>query len=175
MGLILELLDPDVHSREDFCNEIPEIERFLKQRANKEHEQSISDTFVLVDDENRQKILGFFTLSPSSVILEDIPSDLSRKLAKYPAYGTVLLGRMGRDHNYTPKGFGSLIMKEAMKESLNRGTYYALEIHAKESEDDKLIKYYIGFGFIPLMRDKRHLIMPRKEIIKVIQKSAIVT
>lgn len=165
MPLIVEKLDTRIHSRNDFHNKITNIDKFLKERANKEYEQSISDTFVVVADSERHKILGYFTLSNSAIILGEVPATLSKKLAKYPSYGTVLLGRMGRDHNLTPRGFGKIIMKEAMKESLNRGTFYALELHAKESVDDKLIRYYLEWGFIQLNSDKHHLIMPRKTML----------
>jgi len=53
-----------------------------------------------------------------------------------------------------------------MKASLKRGTFYALEVHAKESKDDKLINYYLGFDFEVLMDDRHHLIMPYKKLIK---------
>ena len=172
MALIVELLDTQIHARNDFYNENPNIDKFLKERANREHEQNISDTYVLINDNDRKKILGFFTLSLSSVILSKIPLTLTKKISKYPKYGTVLLGRMGRDHRHTPKGFGSIIIKEAMKESLKRGTFYALEVNAKKSEGDKLIKYYMGFGFVPLLDDKNHLIMSRDEIVKATTENA---
>lgn len=78
MALIVELLDPDIHSRGDFNNEIPEIDKFLKEKANKEHKLGFSDTFVIVDDGKREKIEGYFTLSNSAVILTDIPTHLIR-------------------------------------------------------------------------------------------------
>ncbi|MBS0289168.1 MAG: hypothetical protein JSS07_03910 [Proteobacteria bacterium] len=60
-----------------------------------------------------------------------------------------------------------------MKESLKRGTFYALEVNAKKSEGDKLIKYYMEFGFVPLLNDKNHLIMSRDEIVKATTERAI--
>lgn len=75
---------------------------------------------------------------------------------------------MCRDLSHSPKGFGSILLKEALKESLTRGTFYALVVHAKETTDNKLIEYYKKFGFTQLITNKHHLFMPHKEIMQLI-------
>lgn len=162
MKLIVEPLNTSVHARECFSNSEPTIEEFLKKRANKEHKLNISDTFVLVEKEQKSQILGYFTLSLHSLVLKKIPSDIAKKIP-YPEIGTVLLGRMGRDQNLTPRGFGQIILKEALKESLNRGSFFALELHAKNAI---LIDFYKQFGFIQLIDNPLHMILPKKLIIK---------
>jgi len=162
MELIVESLNTSVHAREHFSNSEPTIEEFLKKRANKEHKLNISDTFVLVSSEQRERILGYFTLSLHSLVLKNIPPDIAKKIP-YPEIGTVLLGRMGKDQNLTPRGFGQIILKEALKESLNRGSFFALELHAKNVA---LIDFYKKFGFVQLVDSPLHMILPRKQIIK---------
>lgn len=157
MALAVEILDTSVHAREGFCSHDPTFEVFLKNKANKEHKQHISDTYVLVEEDNKSKILGYFTLSNHALILTDIPLELTRKLPNYSTIGTVLLGRMGRDRYLTSKGFGVILLKEAIKQSLERGSFFALELRAKNLE---LVEYYRKFGFIQLMDDKRRMILP---------------
>lgn len=156
MALIVELLEKSVHTRESFSNHDSSIEQFLKERAHKEHKNHISDTYVLIDDQSRHIILGYFTLSNHSVLLNDIPEDL-RKNLPYPELGTVLLGRMGRDQNLTPSGFGLILLKEAIKKSLEKSSFFALELNAK---NERLIKYYKQFGFISLKDNPHHMILP---------------
>tara|TARA_R110002110_G_scaffold209215_1_gene421603 strand:- start:12520 stop:13038 length:519 start_codon:yes stop_codon:yes gene_type:complete len=162
MKLVVEPLNTGVHAREYFSNSEPTIEEFLKKRANKECKLNISDTFVLVNEDKREQILGYFTLSLHSIVLKNIPADIAKKIP-YPEIGTVLLGRMGKDQNLTPRGFGQIILKEALKESLSRGSFFALELHAKNVA---LISYYKKFGFIQLMDSPLHMILPRKQIVK---------
>jgi hypothetical protein len=166
MALTVELLDVDVHDRNVFYNRDHDICKFLKERANKEHKLNISDTYVLVVDDVRTAILGYFTLSLNSVLLSTLPQTLAKKLPKYKSFGTVLLGRMGRDENLTEKGFGSFVLRGAMVESLKRGSFYALEVNAK---NDKLSDYYKTFGFIPFLDDKQHLHLPRTQIERTLQ------
>jgi len=160
MKLIIELLNTGVHARKSFTNSDPSIELFLRKRANKEHKLNISDTYVLVDETRKEHILGYFTLSLHSLVLKDVPANLAKKIP-YPTIGTVLLGRMGRDQNLTPRGFGKIILKEAMIESLNRGSFFALEVHAKNIH---LVKYYKQFGFAQLSDNSLHMILPKKKI-----------
>ena len=71
------------------------------------------------------------------------------------------MGRMGRDHQLTPNGFGSIILKEAMRQSLEWGSFFALELHAK---NEKLVQYYEQFGFIKINNDKHHMIIPYRTL-----------
>lgn len=157
MTLIVELLEKSVHARESFSNQDSSIEQFLKSRANQEHKKHISDTYVLVNDQSRNTILGYFTLSIHSVLLCDVPEMLTKNLPSYPTLGTVLLGRIGRDQNLTPHGFGFILLKEAIKKSLEKGSFFALELNAK---NEVLIKYYQKFGFISLKDNPYHMILP---------------
>ena len=159
MGLVVERLNSNIHKREEFNNRDSSIESFLKHRANKEQKLHISDTYVLVDESIKCSILGYFTLSNHSIILDAIPHNMSKKFPDYPSYGTVLLGRMGRNDTLTPAGFGKIILQESMIKSLDKGSFFALELHAK---NQKLVEYYKKFKFIllPGSSRKHHMILP---------------
>lgn len=157
MGLVVELLDTSVHTREKFSNPDVSIESFLKKRANKEHKQNISDTYVIVDNLRTSEIFGYFTLSNSSILIQNLPESLVKKLPSYPSVGTVLLGRIGRDYNLTPRGFGAIILKEAMRKSLERGSFFALELKAK---NESLVRYYERFDFIRINSAGYDMIIP---------------
>jgi len=70
---------------------------------------------------------------------------------------------MGVDQNLTPCGFRKIILKEALKELLNRGSFFVLELHAKNVA---LIDFYKKFGFVQLVDSPLHIILPKKQIIK---------
>lgn len=164
MNLEVVLLNDQIHKREDFESRDETLNNFLKQRANQEHKKSISDTYVLTDSLEPQMILGYFTLSNNSVTLSNLPEQYKKRLPSYPNIGTILLGRMARDLR-TPSGFGRVILKEILKKSLERGTFFALEVIAK---NNALVNYYISFGFIPLLDNKKHLFLPKATINKLI-------
>ena len=159
------LLDKKIHKREDFECTDEELTSFLKKRANQEHEKHISDTYVLVENRESQVILGYFTLSNSRISLSHLPDEHKKHLPNYPGIGTVLLGRMARDKK-TPAGFGGIILREAIKKSLEKGSFYVLEVVAK---NDALVNYYISWGFICFLDDKTHLFLPRKTIANLIK------
>ena len=159
MTLQIEHLNKSVHALDSFSNEEEEIEHFLKLRAEIEYDQNLSETHVLVNDEQRNIILGYFTLSPNSIRVNKIPEGI-RPNAPYPNVPTTLLGRMGRN-KLAPKGLGIILMKEAMRISLNGIRFFALELHAK---NDQLVKYYSRYGFMLLQGSNRPMILPYQEV-----------
>ena len=166
MTLKVVLLSDRIHKREDFECRDETLNTFLKIRANQEHKKNISDTYVLVNNSEPQIILGYFTLSNSGVSLASLPKEYKKHFPNYPSIGTVLLGRMARNHNKSFPGFGEIILKEAIKKSLERGSFVALEVVAK---NEFLVSYYISFGFIRFLDDAAHLFLPRATMKKLIQ------
>ncbi|HEY5913881.1 MAG TPA: SGNH/GDSL hydrolase family protein [Verrucomicrobiae bacterium] len=65
----VEPLDPDKHRREDFCCESIPLTEFLRKRARKEMEAHASACFVFVEDSDPGRIVGYYTLSQTSILL----------------------------------------------------------------------------------------------------------
>jgi predicted GNAT family N-acyltransferase len=165
MTLEVVLLSDRIHKREEFECRDEALKSFLKIRANQEHKKNISDTYVLVNNSEPQIILGYFTLSNNGISLDNLPKEYKKHFPNYPSIGTVLLGRMARDHNKSSPGFGEIILKEAIKKSLERGSFVALEVVAKNKF---LVSYYMSFGFIRFLDDTSHLFLPRETMEKLI-------
>jgi hypothetical protein len=165
MTIVTMPLDKTVHIREGFFNRDPIIQDFFRNRASKEHKLHLSDTYVLVDDSDVSVVLGFFTILGSTILVDGIPSEYKKRLPDYPRISTILVGRMGRDFNLTKAGFGKIVLKEAMRSSLERGSFFALELYSK---NESLTKYYERFGFIQLIDNNRHLILPYSTLAKAV-------
>ncbi len=160
MAYQVELLDSKVHDRDSFqCRDI-HIQDYIRAKANKEHKAGLSDTFVLTDTKDPSAILGYFTLSNHAMSLKLLPKPLSKRLPRYPSVGTVLIGRMGRDARVSSKDLGQYLMKHACLKSLERGSFYAIELHAKSLA---LVQYYRRYGFVS-SGDETHMFLPRATI-----------
>src|SRR5210317_920364 len=101
------------HDRKNFdCGE-PELNLFLQQTVRQHLDKGISRTFVLIDDESPQKILGFFSL----VVCEVVATKLPQKWAnKYPSrIPGIKLARLAVGSDEQGKGFGGILLVEAMQ------------------------------------------------------------
>lgn len=82
------------------------LNRYLKQQANQDKRKYVATPFVAVEKKH-QEIIGYYTLSATSLKLQDLPSSLVRKLPKYPVLPAILLGRLAINNNYQKYSFVS--------------------------------------------------------------------
>ena len=80
----LETLE-SYHNRAAFSCGNEQLDRYLHDLATQDKKRNIAIPYVLVDRE-REKIMGYYTLSMSSINLESLPQSLGKKLPKYPLY-----------------------------------------------------------------------------------------
>ncbi|MDQ3801571.1 MAG: GNAT family N-acetyltransferase [Acidobacteriota bacterium] len=149
------------HDRENFdCGE-ESLNDFLKKFARQNDERGLGKTFVLVETGNRE-ILGYYTLSSSSVTFEKIPENLPR----YPI-PVAHLGRLAVDKKAKGQGLGEILLVDALKrvsKIAEQLGIYAVEVVAL-SESAK--NFYLKYGFKELQDNRFHLYLPLKTIKKL--------
>lgn len=152
------------HDRQAFdCGE-SELNRFLTQFASRHDERGYGRTYVLT--EGSPKVLGFYTLSSSSVAFENVSAEILRRLPRHPM-PVVHLGRMGVDRSEQGKGWGEFLLVDALKRSLLIAEHvgvHAVEVVAK---NERAKDFYLKHGFKPLAEDQLHLYLPIKTIRKL--------
>ena len=72
------------HDRTAFsCGSAP-LDDYLKPRARQDAKRLAAAIFVMVPDDAPAVVAGYYTLSATSVALEDVPEEFARKLPRYP-------------------------------------------------------------------------------------------
>lgn len=149
------------HDRARFDCGIEVLNRYLKELAKQELERRTAAVFVLVTEEAPQ-ILGYYTLSQSSVLLADLPDSRRKKLPRYPQVPTTLLGRLAVDQSCKGKGYGELLLMDALKRAWSASQQvasFAVIVDVLEVEPDPL-PFYLRYEFEPLPTQPRRLIIP---------------
>jgi len=135
-----------LHKNDDLasfdCDTI-ELNQFLKQYAKQnQFRHYIGTTYVAVMD---AVIIGYLSVSASSIRIGDLSSELSRKLPKYPL-PILRLTRLAVDVKYKNIGMGKQLLKFALELSVKQKEQFgcfALVVDAKEES----IGFYEAFGF----------------------------
>lgn len=70
------------HDRSAFSCGVPALDRYLREQAGQDARRRVAAPFVAMAD--GAKVLGFYTLSATSIELTDVPAVLSKKLPRYP-------------------------------------------------------------------------------------------
>jgi ribosomal protein S18 acetylase RimI-like enzyme len=149
------------HNRQDFNCGIPSLDKYLKEQASQDKNKYVAAPFI-ANDINKNKIIGYYTLSSSSVNLEDLPVNLTNKLPKYPLVPVILLGRLGVDFSYQKKGWGDLLLMDALSRC------YQNEIAAMavvvSAINDNAVRFYANYGFQLFPDSNNYLLLPMKII-----------
>lgn len=161
-GFIVEPLDPKIHRREEFRCESLELAEFLQKRARQEMDRQVSACFIMAPVEDAGKIAGFYTLSSTSVALQDLGQDLARKLPRYPLLPATLLGRLARDLRFRGQGLGDLLMVSALSRALKATAEVGSMAVIADAKDERAFAFYRAFGFQPLK--ERRLFLPMSAV-----------
>ncbi len=152
------------HNRFDFECGVESLDRYLKQQASQDMRRRIAALFVLVDHEI-DKIAGYYTLAATAMRLAELPTEISKKLPKYPLVPATLLGRLAVDKRYQQQGIGSFLLMDALQRSFNSEiASIAVVVDAK---DDKAHDFYEHHQFIAFPDQSQRLYLPMITIAKL--------
>lgn len=151
------------HDRANFdCGE-EALNKYLQETARQHNEKGISKTFVYVDTDSPETILGFFTLAICEVVTEGLPKKHSKRLPKkVPA---AKLGRLAISLDCQGQKLGGILMVEAMKRALALADNFGIVGFFVDAKNDRAKKFYEGFGFIKLQRNPLALFLPLQTLI----------
>ena len=149
------------HVKDMFDCGIAELNRYLFQQAGQDVRKYYAVLFVAAESVTN-KILGYYTLSNTSVNLSDIPLDSRKKLPKYAEAPAIRLGRLAVDISAQGHGIGAQLLADAaIRSVLNVSAWVFMTVDAK---DDGACAFYKKFGFESLLDDERHLYISRQDL-----------
>ncbi len=162
---LFELLDKH-HDRDGFDCGSEALNRFLKQTARQHIQKGISRTFVFVDTNQPEKIIGFFTLTLCEIRVEKLPLRFNKK---YPRIiPSLKLARLAVNTANQRQGIGQALLFEAMKRALvvaENARGIGLFVDAK---DEFARTYYERYGFINLQNTPLELFLPLSTIMEML-------
>ncbi len=136
-----------LHNRKDFkCNKKP-LTQYLHRYARQNDENNIAKTFVAVDGDN--KVLGYYSLSTSSIEFEELPEEFTKRLPGYPI-PAALIAKLAVDSDVDGQGLGSKLLIEALQNILTVSEEMAVKVVLVDAIDEEAKGYYLHFGFIEL-------------------------
>lgn len=150
------------HNRDSFDCGNNQLNEFLKHHARKNHENNSAKTFLAIDNADG-RILGFYSLSPVSIIHASVPSQVTKGLARHdvPAF---LLGRLAVDNSVQGKGLGGQLLLAAGRRCLNVASQVGGVAMVIDAKDEKVALWYENYGGIRLLDKPLTLMIPLKTI-----------
>lgn len=131
------------------------LDRYLREQATQDMRRRVAACFVALQD---VQIAGYYTLASASVLLNDLPATVAKKLPRYPTVPAIRMGRLAVDQSFNGQGLGAALLADALHRSLESEiAAYALIVDAK---DPSAAAFYQHHGFIPLPNASLQLFLP---------------
>lgn len=140
------------------CGKAP-LDNFLSRQARQEMERMVSVTYVLLGVEPGE-VAGYYTLSATSVLLNELPTDVARRLPRYPAVPATLLGRLAVAAAYRGQRLGELLLLDALHRSLANSRTIGSTAVITDAKDEEARGFYGKYGFRPFEGIPRRLFLP---------------
>lgn len=105
-------------------------------------------------------IAVYYTFSSTSVNVGELPEKIAKKLPRYPLVPATLIGRLAVDRRYQGKGYGELLLVDALKRSLLSTEQIGSAVVIVDAKDDKAKAFYEHFQFMPLVDHSYRLFLP---------------
>jgi GNAT superfamily N-acetyltransferase len=152
-------LDPRRHNRQAFRCGVEALDRFLAQQAGQNRRKGFGETFVVVNEADPSRILGYSTLSPAQGVRAFLQAEDAAPLPPYPV-PCFRIGRLARDRSCRGQGICALLLALAVERCLEvRQSIggYALVVDAKDAAAALFYKHH---GFQRLQDTPASLYLP---------------
>ena len=159
-SLVVVPLDPK-HERAFFSSGVEALDRYLNVQAAQDAKRNVAAPFVAVEEESR-RVIGYYTLSMTSVDLGNLPEDVAKKLPRYPKVPAVLLGRLAVDERYRGRGIGKFLLMDALARSLQNEVAWVVTV--VDAKDELSRGFYEHYGFVRFADEPHRLFIHRKKI-----------
>jgi len=151
------------HPRDNFHCGVEALDRYLKQQARQDADKRVALPFVLIQPPHHE-VLGYYTLSASTIDVGDLPQPLAKKLPRYPQLPVTLLGRLAVDQGMRGRGVGEMLLMDAQANALKATQQVASMALVVDAKDDAAAAFYRHFEFVPLQVTPRRLFLPMATI-----------
>jgi GNAT superfamily N-acetyltransferase len=135
----------------------------MQQKATQDSKRGVAAIFVATR-RGEASVLGYYTLSQSSVMLSALATHQQRRLPRYPDVPVTLLGRLAVQAAMQGTGLGTLLLGDACR----RAAIVAEEVASTgvmvNAIDDDAVRFYTKFGFVPLPGTPQRLFLPIETI-----------
>ncbi|WP_263970977.1 GNAT family N-acetyltransferase [Leptolyngbya sp. NIES-2104] len=157
--LKIEPLESQKHDRANFSCGKDSLDNYLRKQASQDLKRRVATVFVLVN-EPEISVLAYYTLSSYTIDISALDESFAKRLPRYPRLPATLLGRLAVDQTQKGKGYGELMLVDALRKSLEASTQIASLAVIAEALDENAVNFYLKYGFQTFQQDPMKLYLP---------------
>ncbi len=135
------------------------MNEFLRRYARQSHEANAAKTFCAIEDASPERILGFYTVTPSAVEHHEVPEEMTKGLARHEVAG-FRLARIATDLTVAGQGLGGQLLVAAALRCLRTASEVGGVLLIIDAKGERAANWYGSYGTEPLENRPLTLVMP---------------
>lgn len=153
------------HDRAAFDCGQAALNDWLLHQAGQFDRKDLARTYVAVR-EGEPTIAGYYAILAHGVRYETLVTDQVKGLPRLDV-PVVLLGRLAVDRKLQGQGLGLNLLLDALRRAEHIGKQIGVRAVEVDAIDDAAKQFYMKYGFMPLLDDPLHLLLPMHIIRKL--------
>lgn len=158
------------HSKNSFNSGENSLDKYLQKQATQDIKRNLSAVYVLFEGQD-STVLGYYTLCSSSILIDSIPREVSKKLPRYPLIPVTLLGRLAIDIKLQGQGLGELLLTDALLRAGRLSNELGSMAVIVDSLSSRASDFYEKFGFQKFIDNTNKLFLPMSVIKQLLSES----
>lgn len=153
------------HDRAAFDCGVEELNTFIQKTARRQHERHLVRTTVLVDADQPERILAYYSTAPCEIA----PPPGIKAWKKYPHPVPFLrMTRLASDLSARGQGLGELALLSAVMDAATISREFtAIGGLVVDAKDQRAAAFYEKYGFLRLEEDGLQLFLPIQDCISL--------
>ena len=147
------------HDRAAFDCGDTDLNGYLRRFARQNHESGGSKCFVAASSAAPALILGYYTLSPASIVYARTPAIVSRGLGRYDV-PVFKLGRLAVDSKFQGRGLGGVLLLRAAARCIRVAQEVGGVALLIDAKDERAATWYASYGAVALVDMPTSMILP---------------
>jgi GNAT superfamily N-acetyltransferase len=133
----------------------PALDAYFHRQVGQDVRRRVASAYTLIIDD---RIAGYYTLSSTSIASSELPGSVAKKLPRYPTIPATLLGRLAVDRMFRGRGFGVVLLANAIKRCL--ASEIATFAVVADAKDETAASFYERRGFVRFPSTPLRLFLP---------------
>jgi GNAT superfamily N-acetyltransferase len=144
-----------------------EINKYFRESAVLAEEEGFSRIFLMLSEEDESRVVGFYTLSDSSIPAQELPSEFMKGfLFPCPAK---LIGQFAIDKSFSRQGLSRKLLWDVYRRILFGRRISGFRAIRVDTRTDTAKNFWIKQGFVPFKKHKSSLFLPVQTLVREIE------
>ena len=151
----------EAHDRGSFSCGLESLDRYLKTQAGQDIRRKANAVFVLSEQGEPTRILGYYTLCAIAIAQGEVPEAARKHIPRYPLVSATLIGRLAISKDRQGQRLGAVLLADALQRVFESASTVGSSMVVVDALDESVAGFYAAHGFVRLP-DSLRLVLPMR-------------